>query len=299
MKATRVCVVFALAWCLQTGTSYAVEDWLDHLSGPGRFWGFSVPYRFLCLSKASGQENFRKLGLPGDGVAPPAGGVTLSPEAVEVLREGDRTFVTWMSPLEQAAGIFPSHPPDAIDVPTPLTRESAAAYRRGKARYDCQIDQRVHSYLSVSPGFYWSKKNRLFPADPKNSLYRVWIWHADLEYVYRLNRYFDVNAGIGFNRFSGDVFSSFTRVSLTPIAIHFAPFGKRDDQLARALRVGVGITSFVGGFDATDFCNVDPVTCAGVNANFTSEKERLFKYFVDLDPAFFKWLFNRDAFKLK
>jgi hypothetical protein len=286
MKAARLCVAFAVAWCMQAGTSYALEDWLDKLSGPGRFWGLSVPYRFVCFSKSTAQDDFRMFALP-------AAGSPLTADALALSGERDKTYVTWMSPLEQAAGIFPSHHRTAPTLPATRNATTLAEYRAAKAQYDCSIDQRVHSYFSVSPGVYWSTKNRLFPADPKNGRYRVWILHADVEYVYRLNRYFDINAGIGFNRFSGDVFSSFTRVSLAPIGIHFAPFGKRDDQLARSLRFGVGITSFVGGFDAEDFCNVDPVTCAGVNANFTSEKERLFKYFVDVDPVLFRRLFGK------
>jgi hypothetical protein len=288
MKAARLGVVFAVAWCMQMGTAHAAEDWLDKLSGPGRFWGLSLPYRFVCFSRASAQSDFRTFALP------PAG-QPLTAEARALAGEAEKTYVTWMSPIEQAAGVFPSRhrsepvPPSARDATT------LPAYRVDEARYDCSIDQRVHSYFSLSPGIYWSTRNRLFPDDPKNGKYRVWILHADLEYVYRLNRYFDINAGIGLNRFSGDVFSSFSRVSLAPIGIHFAPFGKRDDQLARSLRLGVGITSFVGGFDASDFCNVDPVTCAGVRANFTSEKERLFKYFIDLDPVLLRRLFGKDV----
>jgi hypothetical protein len=279
MKAARFGVAFAVAWCMQMGTSYALEDWLDKLSGPGPFWGLSLPYRFVCFSKANDQTDFRTI-----------------PQLAALDMDADRAFVTWMTPTQQAAGVFPSTIPKPVPTLAPgtLTATQQLAYRRAQAQRDCYIDQRVHSYVTLSPGFYRSLKNRLFPADPKNDDYRVTILHLDATYTFRLNRVVDIGAGVGVSRFSGEVFDPFTRASLTPIYFYFSPIAFRgDSQISRALRFGVGLSTYVGDFTASDFCNKSGVSCAGIDASFMSERERLLKWSIDVDPVLLLYLFGK------
>jgi hypothetical protein len=283
MKAARLCVAFAIAWSMQMGTSYALEDWLDKLSGPGPFWGLSVPYRFVCFSKSNDQTDFRRV--------PAVAAFDTDPLT------DNQTFVTWMTPSQQAAGIVPWTIPKAVTAPAAaaiLSAQEQRTYRENQAHRDCYIDQRVNSYVTLSPGFYRSFKNRLFPADPKNDDYRVTILRLDAMYTFRLNRVVDIAAGVGVGRFSGEVFNSFTRASLTPIYVYFAPIAfHRDSQISRALRFGIGLSTYVGDFSASDFCNKSGVSCAGIDASFVSEKERLLKWSIDVDPVLFLYLFGK------
>ncbi|HLG57847.1 MAG TPA: hypothetical protein VI485_21055 [Vicinamibacterales bacterium] len=282
MRAARVFVAFAVIWSMQLGVSYALEDFLDKLSGPGPFWGFSLPYRFVCFSRSNDQTDFRTV--------PALAAFDTNPQT------DSKTFVTWMTPTQQAAGVFPSSIPTPVPTPGPgtLTQSQQSGYRREQARRDCYIDQRVNSYVTLTPGFYRSFKNRLFPADPKNDDYKVTILRLDAIYTFRLNRVVDIGAGVGVGRFSGEVFNSFTRASVTPIYVYFAPLAFRgDNQVSRALRFGIGLSTYIGDFTASDFCNKSGVSCAGIDARFVSEKERLLKWSIDVDPVLLLYLFGK------
>ena len=275
MKAIRFVVVFAVAWCMQAGMSFAMEDWLDKLSGPGPFRGHGVGYRFLCVSNAADQEDFRMVSLTGPTTGTP-------------FVEKESTLVTWLGPHERSAFVIPRKLPDKVPSPaTPPNPASLREYRKMVAEVDCKSDLRLRGYASVTGLFNQSYKNNLFPADPDNGRYRVRILDLSVGYTVRLNRALDVGASFGLSRFSGKVFDPFYRHSLTPISLEFSPLAvPRDGERVRAIKVGVAATTFFPGFEASDFCDRGPAACAGIR-EFKSSVELIPRVYVVVDLSLF------------
>ena len=258
MKTARVCVALAVAWCMQVGVAHAYVDFWDRLSGPGPFVGFVIPYRFLCVSQGSDQARFRQ--PPGASTQP------------------DETFATWIGPFDAASNFIPVRTPP-----------SGAANAREQARLDCLHDERLRGYSILTTTFFGSTSNRLFPSDPDNSRYGVRITHVEWAYAIRLHDTLDVSAAVGFSRFSGEVFDPFWRPSLTPIVVRFAPLAfKWPNQKGRSLKIALGLVTHFDGFDAADFCNIDAVTCANVDTSFRSNRERILRVGVEINPVWFR-----------
>lgn len=256
MKAIRLSVAFAIAWSVQGGVSYAAADWLDRLSGPGKFWGIVGSYRFLCVSKSQDQDNFN-VRFPG-------------------TQEPQRTLVSWLSPIHRGSGILP------VITPEEATSTDVRARQQQTADYNCAFDRRLRGYATTTVGWYWSKTNNLFPQDPDNDLYQVKIFRWTGDYAVRLHPALDVGAGAGLGRFSGDAFDSFSRWFVTPLSIEFSPAALiADTQKHRAVGVGFALTWF-GDFDEQDFCT--GANCAGIR-NFTSRREIVPRFFVTFDWA--------------
>ncbi len=270
MKAVRFVLVLVIAWGMQSGVSYAMADWLDKLSGPGPFRGWTVSYRFLCVTNTADQTSFRKVSITD-----------------ATLDEQGRTVATWLGPHERTAFVVPRRAP-MVDQnpPSMLTEAGLRDYRKGVAETDCKRDQRLRGYVSVTAGLYNSYENQLFPNDLSNHDHRVRISELSVTYTRRLQKALDVYAGVGISRFSGPAFDTFYHGSFTPLGLEFAPVAlKNDGTTSRVLKFGVALTTFFPGFDSHDFCNPDIVSCAGIRADFKSRAELIPKLSVTVDVS--------------
>jgi hypothetical protein len=158
-----------------------------------------------------------------------------------------------------------------------------------RATRNCQSDDsRISGYLAVVYSYFSSKKNNLFPADPENGVYGVRIHQFELAFGGRITRSVDVVVSAGVAHFSGDAFGSFSRFSLTPASIDFAPFALvKDDQRHRAVKVSAGLTIFFPGFDSSDFCDGrNGADCSTMRA-FHSKGELVPRLALKIDPAVF------------
>jgi hypothetical protein len=278
MRFVRVAVVFLVASSLQCGVSYAVVDWLDKLSGPGPFTGLVFQYRFACLSAASDQSDFGHL----DGASRfRPGEKDLDPEV---------HFLTFQSPFARSSGLIPIKPATEIeDTDKPRAnvstfRHDIELYRIKKARRDCDTDT-TSKYLAFTFGHFWSKENTLFP-DSENDRYQVGLQQYEVAYGIRLNRSLDLLTSAGIAVFQGDVFPSFTRMSITPVSFDFAPFAIRDDtQRNRAIKFSLAFTMFAPGFEGSDFCR-DDAACATMRP-FQSRWEFIPRLSLKVDPVVF------------
>ena len=80
-------------------------------------------------------------------------------------------------------------------------------------------------------------------------------------WMFRIHRSLHVGAGAGFMRVSGAGFTSFSKVSLTPLSATFTPLAllrsarARNHRMASVIRLEFDSSFFGDGFDAADFQN--------------------------------------------
>ena len=242
MRAIRFATACAVAWSLQAGVAFAMEDWLDRLSGPGRFHGVFISYRFLCMTNTSDQANFGTLaGVPRD-------------------TERAETVLTFIKPWDRT--VFPFRPiPAAVPVPSGVVQPAALhTYRRQQAAHDCLEDQRLRGYFAVAINRYWSYQNHLVVEPEKRAVH---IDGLDFSYVHRLNRAVEVSGMVSVNRLVSATkdgvepgFRTLTnRWAVTP-SLLLSPFAVASDgPRVRWLKISVGAMMFFDQFVATDFCN--------------------------------------------
>lgn len=96
------------------------------------------------------------------------------------------------------------------------------------------------------------------PANDADNRGKVTIVPVTGLYLFRLHKSLDAGPGVGFMRVSGNGFSPFYRLVLTPVSVSFTPFellDKGDSHWKRVLRLELD-TSFVPqGFKGSDFDN--------------------------------------------
>jgi hypothetical protein len=279
-KTLRVWVLSLIVCAFQTGTSFAASDWLDRLSGPGPFRSYvGLTYRFLCVT--NGRTLRTTPGLP--------------PLTASDVTDSEGYF-TWLHPFEPSASVI-----SVVD--TDKLRESAlttsrSLLQRSNATPDewkpvanalCRSDERVKGYASISVRHFKSIENNLFARDPKNELYQVRLFDADVTYTARVNRAMSIGAGAGAFWFSGDSFDTFHRATVTPVIVEAAPFAAAGDRLKyRFLRLYGAYTMIVGQLDAADFCSRGK--CTARPASFHVANEFVWRYGVDVDvSAVLQW----------
>jgi len=238
-KAIRCFVGFAVAWSLQTGVSFAEADWLDRASGPGPFKGFFVHYRLLCVS---GEQ----------------------PKPVQPAPNGDIHF-TFLTPFDRTASAL-----HLLAVAAGKRDEVNLASNDPKTA--CRSDNRNgRGYFEVVYNRLASVSNELVEGGPQ-----VHILSYEAAYVSRLTRAFDVRLALAKNHIdphrrgwfgdfdkdkAQDAFNSFTRMSVSPSVIWSPLAMGGDSKWAHLVQVQGGVTIFVGGFHAQDFCNTGVKRC--------------------------------------
>ena len=280
MRSIRFAVACWIAWSLQGGVSFAMEDWLDKLSGPGKFREEFIGYRFVCLSHSRDQTDFGKVPVIDSRTNMPF-----------VEAEGE-VHVTWLTPLDRTATIVWARAPELVkpDVTTPDTLK---AYRKRAAAIDCKRDQRLRGYAIVTLHRAVTDNNDLVAGtdDAKN----VIIKGFDVGYVSRLSGAIDIGLAIGYNHFSGPAFGSFNKASITT-SLDFAPFAiASDDPRAHLVKLTVGGKMFLGGFEASDFCKPEvaralnpAASCANTTWRSYGSYEIVPTIGVILDPSLFR-----------
>jgi hypothetical protein len=155
-------------------------------------------------------------------------------------------------------------------------------------------DQRLRGYASLKGSYYHSHRNNLFPDKPGDPDNQVTIKGLELGYTVRLNRALDAGASLGFNRFSGKKFEPFSRGSITPLNLEFAPLAlppeKQEEgkgSRSRMLKVGLAVTMFFPGFEGSDFCDRDTTTCSQIR-EFKSHAELIPRLSIVIDTSLFR-----------
>ena len=278
MKGIRFAVACAIAWVLQGSISFAMEDWLDKLSGPGKFREEFIGYRFLCLSHSVDQTDF--------------GRVIDSRSNMPFVEGEGEVLATWLTPVDRTATVVPAGAPDLLK-PAVTTPEALRAYRKQAAAIDCKRDQRLRGYAIVSVRRAVTDNNDLVAGtdDAKH----VTIKGFDVGYVSRLTGAIDIGLAIGLNRFSGPAFGSFNKASITT-SLDFAPFAiSSDDPRAHFVKLTVGGKMFLGGFEASDFCKPEvaralnpAASCANTTWRSYGSYEVVPTIGVILDPSVFR-----------
>jgi hypothetical protein len=201
------------------------DGWIEKLSGPGPFRGFSVDLRLICLASPD---------------APPD--VTFAPA-------GEKTITAMLSDNAIGrAGTFPQRANAGAWVTVFgchfLTRdeprlELGFQYSRLKGKGDENLLDYSHR-----PG--------VTPQD-EDVLLNSFMLTADL----RINRVFDVGAAIGRGSFSSpsNLFGSFSKLVFEPIRITVRPLSPvlRKSRLVEALLIRGEGRMFKGGFTDADF----------------------------------------------
>jgi hypothetical protein len=253
MKIARVGIAFAIAWAAQVGVSFAANDWLDHLSGPGPFQGWQFSYRFLCFTDPSNSMFANASATPDPG---------------EVR--------TWLKPWNRTALPLPIGPtiPNAPGISTPDKKTAGDLL--------CKRDTQVRGYATFTYRHDWSYRNELVPGDSQ-----VKIDAYEFEYTRRVGA-FDFTEGIGVNQFYGPAFERFSRVSVTP-AIGFSPGAIfRDGPKTHGVTVWVGGSAFLYGFDSDKFCSPKKQSCEGV-PKWSTDTEFVLRLWVTVNPALWWW----------
>lgn len=115
-------------------------------------------------------------------------------------------------------------------------------------------------YVDATVSVLWSKKNDLFgearydqPAQARAVTFRPGV-------MLRAYSWLDAGAAVGWYRFSGDAFESFTRFTIHPVRVTVSPFR----GAARGLKFPVEVVYFKTRFEAADF---------GAPGNFVEQRE--------------------------
>jgi hypothetical protein len=221
MRMLRFVIAFGIAWGMQAGVSFAEDDWLDRLSGPGAFWGTWLDYRFACFS------------------SPNVAGTTET--VFTFLKPSDRTAVMWWRPIKLGQR------PDFTNT----------ANRKAAAAYECKRDV-PHDFLIVSYRFNQSYSNEVVPRNNDGEEARVRINGFEVGHVRRLKHGWGLRNTVGINRFSGVQFNTFWKGSNT-IAFEFAPYAAapaaEQEYRAQRIKFVMGATILYGDFDSSAFCN--------------------------------------------
>jgi hypothetical protein len=212
--------------------SFAESDWLDRASGPGPFKGFYLHYRFLCLPKTT---------------------------------DNQLTF-KWLTPWDRTAS--------ALNAPVTAVRlaRGATLQTESKTADDaCKSDTGVRGYFELTYRRAVSLEN-----DVVANHSQVHLVSYEVAYVERFSRAFDFSLGTGLNYIdprrrgwdgeldtSGepDAFTPFRRISVTPSVIYSPLASGGEGPRAHLIRVQAGVTIFLRGFHAQDFCNTGVTRC--------------------------------------
>jgi hypothetical protein len=236
-RALRCFIAFGVAWSLQAGVSFAEADWLDRASGFGPDKGFFVHYRFLCVSN------------PGS------------------------VHFTWLKPWDRTASIL-NAPVGAINHANDSLRsfDTQVDTDAKRAEKACKTDMGVRGYFELVYRRAVSLENDLLANHAQ-----VHLSSYELSYVERFSRMFDVSLSAGLNNIDprsrdwfaltkldvapGDSWVPFQRVAVTPSLIWSPLAGAGDHPYAHLIRVQSGVTVFLRGFHAQDFCNTGVTAC--------------------------------------
>lgn len=132
----------------------------------------------------------------------------------------------------------------------------------------------VKAFVSVEFPIGRSRENQLFPQDPKGDRNRVTLIGVRPVFFVRATPGVDLGAGIGFTRFSGDAFDSFTRVTI-PLRARIVPaaFNGKASR-ATALYIALQGDLYPKMFTAADF---------GARGNWTEDNDFQVSVFLGLD----------------
>jgi len=237
-RAIRCIVAFGVAWSLQAGVSFAESDWLDRASGPGPFKGLFFHYRFLCVSKGE-------------------------PQTAQAIQKGD-IHLQGLTPFDRTAS--------ALHLVGALFDKQPVDLNNAEKETACKSDNRfVRGYFEIVYNRMASVSNDLVEGGPQ-----VHILSYEAAYVSRVSHAFDVRLALANNHFdphrrgwfgefdadaSHDAFKSFSRMSFSPSVIWSPIAMGGDSRWAHVVQVQGGVTVFVGGFHAQDFCNTGVRRC--------------------------------------
>jgi hypothetical protein len=235
MRAKRVALACLIAWGLQSGVSFAENDWWDKWSGPGPFRGLFVTYRYLCLSDTSNDP------------------------------ENPQVRYTWLRLTDRTASLLGafSKSPMLQDVLAAQTREGKAQDPvKAQAIVDCKSDKKVRSYLFATYRRAVSIHNDLVAVTPDLKTNReVHVQGVDLGYVDRFSRSFDMSLAVGYYHISGKAFDSFYRPSFTSLLEYSPLAGVVEGEKGHIVKFIVGGTYWFKELKAQQFCNRPIATC--------------------------------------
>lgn len=223
-----------------------IIDLIDQWSGPGRFVGYGIEWRLVCIQ------------------APPLGS---SPATRKKEEEQDETKVeteTAKTKLARALGVIG---PACVFTPMDVKKRRVASYNLGFT-------------------FYKSLDNHLWDGVPgvTEDFKRVYVTRLDNTIWWRFARSAELGIGGGVFWINGPAFESFTRVYLKPILVDFKPiaaFHRKGDapwgSIDEWLSVRGGFITVPAGFTNADFGAPTPYK-ANREFNWTLEA------FIDLEP---------------
>ena len=246
-RAIRCIIAFGIIWSLQAGVAFAENDWWDHASGPGPFWGLFIDYRFACVAK-----------------------------------EDTGTHLVWLKPTDRTAlpTLWTRRVPDR-DQRTPAALASSDCKRDQNVRGYLIWTERLNFNVGGNRLVPDDDDPRCTPAVDCDNLRPVRIWSQEIGYMERLPRGFAVGAVAGINRFAGSAFEPFYRASLVP-TIEWDPFARGDNPNGHWLKIIVGTPTVIfKGFTTSDFCNRPGFACQ-ILKPWKSDDPDLIRYRISL-----------------
>lgn len=107
----------------------------------------------------------------------------------------------------------------------------------------------------VRIGYFSSLSSERFPDAPGDTR-PVHLLEIAATYTYRFHRSFEAGFGAGMMRFSGDGFNSFSRFTVSPAILSFAPFAlATGDSWAQIFKLRLEETYITKGMTGLDFGN--------------------------------------------